>query len=230
MTKTLPASPAMSKQELLPLIFEADHALGQLKSRESITCWLGRRPTLVNVPATFCTGKIAELPAIFTFGVPARLTAGSVLTLTVGVPLIETAGVPARLTGGSEFTFTVGVPLMDTAGIVPTFTVGVLTTLTFWVLVVVVPLAAGFVCASRASAATVTARQLRMNKSLARNARNFIKYLLICVLPLGAGPKIGLHFYRRRIKAEFAPPAEFFSVHLGGRPGDPSRAGVALPI
>src|SRR5215468_11040784 len=182
MTKTLPASPAMSKQELLPLIFEADHALGQLKSRESITCWLGRRPTLVNVPATFCTGKIAELPAIFTFGVPARLTGGRELTFTAG----------------SEFTFTVGVPLMDTAGIVPTFTVGVLTTLTFWVLVVVVPLAAGFVCASRASAATVTARQLRMNKSLARNARNFIKYLLICVLPLGAGPKIGLHFYRRR--------------------------------
>src|SRR5215472_1165306 len=208
----------MSKQEPPALLVIASHALGQFKVKLSITCWLGRRPTLVNDPATSCTAKIAELPAILTFGVPARLTAGRVLTLTVGVPLMETAGVPARLTGGreltftagSEFTFTAGVPLMDTAGIVPTFTVGVLTTLTFWVLVVVVPLAAGFVCASRASAATVTARQLRMNKSLARNAKNFIIHLpYLCVAPQGR-PRIGLHLYRRRIKEEIAHLAEFF--------------------
>src|SRR5215472_8146802 len=116
-----------------------------------------------------------------------------------------TFGVPRRLTGGRE--------LMFTAGREPTFTVGVLTTLTFWGLVVGT-LAICLVCALRVSAAPVTARQLRTNKSLARNAKNFIIHLLyLSVAPQGR-PKIGLHLYRRRIKAKFAPPAEFFSQFI----------------
>ena len=60
------------------------------------------------------------------------------------------------------------------------------------------------------AALLATAKHPRPNQSVARNARNFIEHLLICVLPFRAGPIIGLHLYRRRIAAEFAPQAEFF--------------------
>src|SRR5215470_13856624 len=53
-------------------------------------------------------------------------------------------------------------------------------------------------------------RQPRTNKSLARDAKNFMTNLQVWMMPLRASPKIGLHLYRRRMKLEFALPAKIF--------------------
>src|SRR5215471_7811978 len=109
----------MSKQERPPSSATENHPVKQdvlPEARLSITCWLGRRPTLVNGPAaaTVTAWFAGKVTLVFTVGVPARVTAGELATLTLHGPdcvaptVPETVAVPV-VGNGNGLTMLTGV-------------------------------------------------------------------------------------------------------------------------
>src|SRR5260370_10891289 len=87
----------MSKHVPLPSGFEAIRPFKQKGVGgmvDGVTCWLGRRPTLVNGPAVTVTSWFAGKATLaFTVGVPERLTGGREPTVTGGMLPTFTVGV-----------------------------------------------------------------------------------------------------------------------------------------